>query len=292
MSKKNKSLDTLVEDIYNTIGVLADGNKIKISNKLLEELGIDIVSAVKEWATPVKRNKATSQTLRMSNIGRPERQLWYDMHEERDTSSSIEPSTFIKFLYGHILEALLIFFVKLAGHKVTAQQKQVSVKGIKGHMDCKIDGEVVDIKTASGYAFRKFREGTLAEQDTFGYLAQLAGYEAAEQTSEGGFLAFNKETGELALFRPQDLDKPNIKDKINKVKQIIKSDSPPDYCFAEIPEGKAGNMKLPKECTFCPYKFKCRSDSNNGEGLRVFSYAKGPVYFTKVVKEPNVEELL
>ena len=292
MSKKNKSLDTLVEDIYNTIGVLADGNKIKISNKLLEELGIDIVSAVKEWATPVKRNKATSQTLRMSNIGKPERQLWYDMHEERDTSSSIEPSTFIKFLYGHILEALLIFFVKLAGHKVTAQQKQVSVKGIKGHMDCKIDGEVVDIKTASGYAFRKFREGTLAEQDTFGYLAQLAGYEAAEQTSEGGFLAFNKETGELALFRPQDLDKPNIKDKINKVKQIIKSDSPPDYCFAEIPEGKAGNMKLPKECTFCPYKFKCRSDSNNGEGLRVFSYAKGPVYFTKIVKEPNVEELL
>ena len=274
MSKKNKSLDTLVEDIYNTIGVLADGNKIKISNKLLEELGIDIVSAVKEWATPVKRNKATSQTLRMSNIGRPERQLWYDMHEERDTSSSIEPSTFIKFLYGHILEALLIFFVKLAGHKVTAQQKQVSVKGIKGHMDCKIDGEVVDIKTASGYAFRKFREGTLAEQDTFGYLAQLAGYEAAEQTSEGGFLAFNKETGELALFRPQDLDKPNIKDKINKVKQIIKSDSPPDYCFAEIPEGKAGNMKLPKECTFCPYKFKCRSDSNNGEGLRVLIMLK------------------
>ena len=292
MSKKNKSLDTLVEDIYNTIGVLADGNKIKISNKLLEELGIDIVSAVKEWATPVKRNKATSQTLRMSNIGKPERQLWYDMHEERDTSSSVEPSTFIKFLYGHILEALLIFFVKLAGHKVTAQQKQVSVKGIKGHMDCKNDGEVVDIKTASGYAFRKFREGTLAEQDTFGYLAQLAGYEAAEKTSEGGFLAFNKETGELALFRPQDLDKPNIKDKINKVKQIIKSDSPPDYCFAEIPEGKAGNMKLPKECTFCPYKFKCRSDSNNGEGLRVFSYAKGPVYFTKIVKEPNVEELL
>ena len=162
MSKKNKSLDTLVEDIYNTIGVLADGNKIKISNKLLEELGIDIVSAVKEWATPVKRNKATSQTLRMSNIGKPERQLWYDMHEERDTSSLMEPSTFIKFLYGHILEALLIFFVKLAGHKVTAQQKQVSVKGIKGHMDCKIDGEVVDIKTASGYAFRKFREGTLA----------------------------------------------------------------------------------------------------------------------------------
>ena len=292
MSKKNKSLDTLVEDIYNTIGVLSDGEKIKISDKLLEQLGIDIVSAVKEWSTPIKRNKATSQTLRMSNIGKPQRQLWYDMHEERGGSSKMEPVTFIKFLYGHILEALLIFFVKLAGHKVTGEQKQVTVKGIKGHMDCKIDGEVIDIKTASGYAFRKFKEGTLAEQDSFGYLAQLAGYEEAEKTSQGGFLAFNKETGELALFRPQDLDKPNIKDKIDKVKQIIKSDSPPDYCFNEVPEGKSGNMKLPKECTFCPYKFKCRSDSNDGAGLRVFTYAKGLTYLTKVVKEPNVEEVL
>ena len=63
MSKKNKTLDTLVEDIYDTIGVLSDGKPIKISNKLLEELGVDIASAVSEWATPVKRNKATTQTL-------------------------------------------------------------------------------------------------------------------------------------------------------------------------------------------------------------------------------------
>ena len=292
MSKRNKNLDTLVEDIYSTIGVLSAGEKIKIPKKLIEELGVDIASCVQEWATPVKRNKATTQTLRMSNIGKPERQLWYDMHEEKDEDSELQPSTFIKFLYGDILEVLLIFFIKLAGHRVTAEQKAVSVKGIKGHMDCKIDGEVVDIKTASGYSFRKFREGTLAEQDTFGYMAQLAGYEEAEKTNGGGFLAFNKETGELALFRPQDLDKPNIKSKIDRVKKIIKSDSPPDYCFTAVPEGQSGNMKLPRECTFCPYKFTCRASSNDGKGLRVFKYAKGPVYFTKIVKEPNVEELL
>ena len=51
-------------------------------------------------------------------------------------------------------------------------------------------------------------------------------------------------------------------------------------------------MKLPKECTFCPYKFKCKADSNDGVGLRVFTYAKGLTYLTKVVKEPNVEEVL
>ena len=77
-------------------------------------------------------------------------------------------------------------------------------------MDCKIDGEVIDIKSASGYAFQKFKNGTLADDDAFGYMAQLAGYEKAEGTTGGGFLAINKENGELALFKPQELDKPNI----------------------------------------------------------------------------------
>ena len=47
--------------------------------------------------------------------------------------------------------------------------------------------------------------------DSFGYMAQLAGYEAAEGTDQGGFLAINKETGELWFFRPDELDKPDIK---------------------------------------------------------------------------------
>ncbi len=38
MSKRNKNLDTLVEDIYSTIGVLSAGEKIKIPKKLIEEL--------------------------------------------------------------------------------------------------------------------------------------------------------------------------------------------------------------------------------------------------------------
>ena len=105
---------------------------------------------------------------------------------------------------------------ELAGHKVTDEQKEVKVGGILGHMDCKIDGEVVDIKSASGYAFQKFKNGTLAEDDVFGYMAQLAGYEQAEKSTGGGFLAINKENGELALFKPEELDKPNITAKIKK----------------------------------------------------------------------------
>ena len=49
------------------------------------------------------------------------------------------------------MEDLLIFLVKLSKHQVTDEQKEVQVNGIQGHMDCKIDGEVIDIKTASGF---------------------------------------------------------------------------------------------------------------------------------------------
>ena len=51
-------------------------------------------------------------------------------------------------------------------------------------------------------------------------------------------------------------------------------------------------MKLPRQCTWCAYKFKCRSNENGGQGLRVFKYAKGNTYLTHIEKVPNVEEIL
>ena len=260
----HKSLDTLVDDIYKAISPLSKGKPIKLSKKDLKEFGNDMTLALESWASPI----------------------------ERDTTKELPPSLFIKFLYGHLLEVLLLFFVKLSKHKVESLQKEVSVSGIKGHMDCKIDGEVVDIKSASGFAFKKFKDGTLAESDAFGYLSQLAGYEAAEKTNDGGFLVINKETGELTFFKPEDLDKPNIKNRIREVKRIVKRKTPPDFCYPTIPEGKSGNMKLPRECTYCPYKYECHKSSNDGKGLRVFNYAKGPTYFTKIINEPKVEEIL
>src|SRR6056300_1173961 len=250
-----KKLNNLVEDIYNVLDSLTEGNELNISEEMFEEFGKDMTDALRHWATP--QNVEGKPVLRMSNVGRPERRLWFDTHTQSDTTEKLQPSTQIKFLYGHLLEVLMLFFVKLSGHKLTSQQKEITVSGIKGHMDCMIDGEVVDVKTASGYSFKKFKEGTLAEDDAFGYLSQLAGYEAAEKTNSGGFLVMNKETGELTMFVPDDMDKPNIKSKIKKVKNIIASDSPPDFCYQPIPEGKAGNMKVARGCSWCPHKFEC-----------------------------------
>lgn len=288
MTKKNKTLDTLVQDIYELIEVLNEDEAIDIPEDMYEQFGRDMEDALRHWATPVERPK---NGLRMSNIGRPLRRLWYDLNTEQE-KEQIDAPTFIKFLYGHLLEVLLLFFVRLAGHVVQSEQKEVTVSGIKGHMDSVIDGEVIDVKTASGYAFKKFKDGTLAQNDSFGYLSQLAGYEKAEKTNKGGFLVMNKETGELTVFIPDDLEKPNITHRIKEVKQAMKRKTPPNYCYPPIPDGVSGNMKLPRDCNWCPHKFECHKDANDGQGLRTFNYAKGRVYLTQVEKLPNVQEVI
>ena len=282
-----KKLDNVVQDIYDTVAVLGRGEPLEVTDEQLDQYAEFMKEALKDWLTPRANKKPT---LRMSNVGKPSRQLWYDLKSDREPVG-IKPETMIKFLYGHILERVVLFLTELAGHEVTDEQKEVKVSGVLGHMDCKIDGEVVDIKSASGYAFQKFKNGTLADDDPFGYMSQIAGYEHSEGTDQGGFLVINKENGELTLFRPEELDKPNIKAKIKKIKSQLKQETPPDRCYNPIPDGAAGNMKLPRMCTYCPHKFECHKDANDGEGLRVFDYAKGPLYMTKTVREPKVAEI-
>ena len=250
---------------------------------------VGIKEALMSWAVPSERNK--DFTLRMSNIGKPSRQLWF---EKRDPEGrgGVNGPTQIKFLYGHLLEEIVLMLVRMAGYNVTDEQKEVKVKGIVGHMDCKIEGEVVDVKSASNFAFKKFQQGRLAQDDPFGYLGQLAGYEEAEGTEEGGFLVINKESGELCMHRPEDLDKPNINTKIDQLISALEVDDLPEMCYSPIPDGKKGNFKLPKGCSWCKYKFECHKDSNDGNGLRVFKYANGLSYLTHVEVEPQVEEIL
>ena len=284
---KKKTLDTLVQDIYDKLDTLTEGKSLNVSEETADAFGEAMKKALLHWSA---EHPVDKPTLRMSNVGKPNRQLWYDMKSENKKNNFTAPVQ-IRFLYGHILEEVVLFLARLAGHEVTDEQKEISVSGIKGHMDCKIDGEVVDIKTASGFAFKKFKDGTLPDDDPFGYMAQIAGYEEAEGTQHGGFLTLNKESGELALFRPQELDKPNIKQRIKTLKAQIKKDTPPELCYNPVPDGKAGNMKIARGCTWCRHKFVCHSDSNDGEGLRVFKYSKKLEYLTNVVKLPRVREV-
>jgi len=283
------SLNNVVPDIYKHLEGLSDGTPLPLTEEDIDNTLSGIKEALMSWAAPSERNK--DFTLRMSNIGKPIRQLWYEKRDP-DGRGSVNGPTQIKFLYGHVLEEIVLMLVRMAKYKVTDEQKEVDVDGILGHMDCKIEGEVVDIKSASNFAFKKFEQGRLAQDDPFGYLGQLAGYEAAEGTDNGGFLVINKESGELCMHRPEDLDKPNINTKINNTISALNVDTPPELCYNPIPDGKKGNLKLPKGCSWCKYKFECHKDSNNGRGLRVFKYANSLSYLTHVESEPKVEELL
>tara|TARA_B100000212_G_scaffold283715_1_gene223915 strand:+ start:84 stop:479 length:396 start_codon:yes stop_codon:yes gene_type:complete len=130
-----KKIDTLVEDIYEKISILSDGKDLNLTEEDLSLFGSQMSEALKHWASP---NLQSRNTVRMSNLGRPLRKLWYELKDD-SIQEEISPSLQIKFLYGHLLEVLLLFFVRLSGHTVTDEQKEVDVSGIKGHMDCKID---------------------------------------------------------------------------------------------------------------------------------------------------------
>ena len=277
---------SIVRTIYSELDKLNDGH-INLSEEEIEKTGEAIKDALRHWSTPQSQDKFT---VRMSNLGKPLRQIWFDSKKQAQ-AARIPASTFIKFLYGHLMEEIVLMFVRMAGHKVTDEQKEVELKGIKGHIDCKINGEVVDIKTASSFAFKKFADGTLHDNDPFGYLMQLAAYEAAEDSVDGGFLAVNKESGELAYYEPGELTKPNPSLKIDNILQILKDETPPEICYQPIPEGKQGNMKLASTCVYCSHKKECWNDVNGGRGLRAFKYANGVRYLTRVASLPKVDEI-
>jgi hypothetical protein len=284
-----KTIDTLVEDIYNLF-------EPSIINKISEK---DLEKHLKEFTKSVTNNikivlneqPKKQRKLSLSSIGKPTRQLWYDKHSNSE-ARPLAPSTRIKFLYGHILEDLLILLSRVAGHTVTEEQKEVEVEGIKGHQDCKIDGVLVDCKSASGYAFKKFANNRLADDDPFGYIAQISAYSAGNDVKEAYFLAIDKQHGNIALTKVHDMEMINAKERVQYLKGALDSKTIPDRCYSDIPEGVSGNRKLAIGCVFCAHKRECWSDANNGQGLRAFKYEKGATYLTQVAKEPRVEEII
>ena len=254
---------TLIPDIHK----LLEEGKEGVNEKHLKEFFKALRDDIAIFLSAEKRD--TKGMLRMSSIGKKDRKLWYDIN--KGVQEDLDAQTKLKFFFGNLVESFLLFLVQESGHLVTDRQKEVVVNSIKGHIDCKIDGIVVDVKSASDFGFKKFKNNTLYIDDPFGYVAQLSGYIQAEDGENGYFLAYNK--------------------SINDLKKLVKSKQIPDKCYGDVQDGKQGNRILDKNCFYCDYKIECWQDANKGKGLRVFSYANGPVYFTHVEKAPRVEEL-
>ena len=282
-----KKIDTLTQDIYS---LFSNDGGCKIPKDKMDKAIEQCVSNIKQQLVDaVTGNNVQPKRLRMSNVGYPDRQLWYQFQDIEE--EPLKDSDYIKFLYGHIIEELVLCFAELAGHKVTDRQKETKLEGVKGHIDGRIDGVLVDVKSASPMGFRKFQEGTLSNDDPFGYMDQLSSYATAEEDSEAAFLVMNKLSGQLCLMPLHELEITNTGERIKYLKGVVKSKTPPPKCYPDVPDGKSGNYKLGVNCFYCSYKKTCWADANNGHGLRVFEYKKGNVYLTRVSRVPDVPEI-
>lgn len=280
------SIDTLIQDIYKTLEQGINTGSVQ-NRDALQKCASDMYHSIRR--TLEEGQRESSSSLRMSQIGKPTRQIWYDLKKTK--KRDLDGQTKLKFLFGDMLESLLILLATVSGHEVTEEQQEVEINGIKGHKDCRIDGVLVDVKSASSYAFKKFKDGTLSLDDPFGYIAQISGYAEAGQDKEAAFFAIDKSSAELALLKVEDMDMINASDRINELKEVATKDTPPPRCYGDEADGKSGNRKLVIGCVFCPYKETCWADANGGQGLRAFKYSNGVRYLTVTAKTPDVEEI-
>jgi hypothetical protein len=281
---KPKQIETLVADIYNLFDKPENWNPDP-SN--VERFGQRLAQHIANRSSEVRGKP----TLRLSNLGVPDRKLWYSVNQP-DTAEKLRPEVRVKFLFGDILEELLLFLAEEAGHDVKGQQDKLNVSGVVGHRDAVIDGRVVDVKSASSYSFKKFDSHGLAGDDPFGYIDQLGSYLAGSagdplvtEPDVGSFLVIDKQLGHITLDTHPKTDM-NYDELVAHKKAVLDLPEPPtELCYEPVPDGKSGNLKLPVGCSYCSFKWQCHPE------LRAFLYSTGPVYLTKVERAPKVVEI-
>lgn len=215
---------------------------------------------------------------RASAIGKP---LCQETLRKRGAPRAEEPyNTTMKFLIGHMIEALSVAIMQGAGINVERQQETVSVDvtddvTVSGSIDCVIDGKVYDIKSASPYAFtHKFQDpagwGNMASDDPFGYLPQAYLYAEGTGLPFGGWIAINKATGEWAVQTPPPVDAMYRKTALKRAADnaaALYNDVLFARCFEAEEETyyrkKTGNTVLNFNCQYCSYKHTCWGDDLN-----------------------------
>lgn len=278
-----KSIDTLVDDIYG----LFDGHDVSE--------GVDDFSkAVGDlFVRRLKDTEVVRRGLSLSQIGRPLRQLYYDLTGGTPNQEVLTPQTRFKFAYGDLIEEMILFLAMEAGHDVKDIQREVVVDGVLGHIDCTIDGVLVDVKSCSTYSFNKFATGSVLDDDPFGYVYQLSSYwSTLPDVDRAAFLAIDKVVGRICLYElTPDTRKTvdEVSGRILEIRECVRRGDEPNRCYPDEPEGKSGNRRLSVGCSYCPHKFHCWRDSNDGEGLRTYSYAQGPKFLTHIAREPRVQ---
>ena len=187
----------------------AANGKSTMSSETIRQIGLDVMSAVaRQFGGGNKRDEFG---LRMSNVGRPTCQLWFDKNEPEKALPL--PTTFVmNMMIGDIVEAVFKGLLKEAGVKYEDDAKVTlnldDDTSISGTYDIVIDGAVDDVKSASNWSYNNKFESfdTLRQGDAFGYVAQLAGYAKASGKRAGGWWVVNKANGQFKYVPATGID--------------------------------------------------------------------------------------
>ncbi len=234
-----------------------------------------------------------NKVLRMSSAGHPcLRKLWYK-HRPATPMEPLAPANHIKFMYGDLIEVLVIFLMRVAGIKVEDQQRRVDYDlsngwKVKGSMDLSVGGTVIDVKSAAPFSMKKFETGDFGD-DPFGYVSQLSLYRDAGKYDKGAWIAMDKVSG--ALVECPLTSAPTREDDLVFITNSIEATHPVARGVEALTKKEGPNQKLCTMCSYCEYREICWADANNGDGLRTFLYSKGPVFLTNVKKLPKVREV-
>jgi hypothetical protein len=243
----------------------AANGKTTFTDEEAFDIGVDVANAVlRQFGSGKSRGEFT---LRMSNIGRPSCQLWFD--KNKPETALPKPSTFVmNMMIGDIVEAVFKGLLKGAGVEyqdtdhVSFMVGNTNPTTVKGSYDLVLDDAVDDVKSASPWSYQNKFESfdTLSKGDSFGYVGQLAGYSEASGYAAGGWWVVNKANGEFKYVPATGMDKEKELAKLAKTVDTVQENEF-KRCFKAVPEtyrGKpSGNYVLNDNCKFCDYRFEC-----------------------------------
>lgn len=282
-----KSISTLISDIYQ----LVQHEKGWFNEQVSDAFRNSCTRTLSQHFN-APRYQPGRTPIRMSSLGpKCPRALWYSINHP-EMAEHLPPWAEVKFAYGYILEGLILTLAKAAGHTVEGEQDELILDGIIGHRDAVVDGVVVDVKSCSSIAFSKFKNRTLKQNDSFGYLDQLSAYVVASSDDPlvtvkdtGYFIAIDKTLGHMVLYEHRVDDPGAIRRRIAEYKLLVEYLTPPPCTCETRKSGESGNIELGITASYSPYKYCCFPN------LRTFIYAGGIKHLSHVVRKPEVTEV-
>lgn len=280
----------------NTLLSKATKGTIDIPDALVEEFGQrckDLL--IKQFNKPREKDFR----LRMSNIGKDLRQLHM---EKLYGEAEVKPQDKLKFIYGDIIEALVVILLKHSGLEISGEsgstELQVAGESILGEYDIIYKdiatGEqyLIDVKSASpsAYDYKFVDYDKLKANDSFGYRLQGFGYDASSKDISSdmfkGWFVVDKVSGRFKFVDvPKDTYQYEWEEAIRDITEVVthfKEDKPLPPCPGVKKETwyskETGEVILadgPKEpCQWCPRKTICHPDAELklGKGKKSYWY--------------------